>query len=249
VRPQAAPLLIVVKIYFATLPEAFSFNRSQENVLQLQKNNFMKNESETLRLAQPVNDKDHVLGAPSAPATLVEYGDYECIYCRQLHPMLQEIMSRTEGVRLVYRHFPISKVHPHAERAIEAAEAADAQGRFWQMHDALFEQDHQLDDKGLARSARKAGLDMERYTREMAEGIYAGRGREAFKTALYGGGVTGTPTLYLNEVRFSNIQSLEALLEAVITAGATFHPEASERAGWLSRLRNFRRGMTRLHLL
>lgn len=207
----------------------------------------MRDESEIVRLTRPVDDHDHLLGPQSAPATLVEYGDYECPYCRQLQPILQEIMRRTEGLRLVYRHFPNSKLHPYAVRAAEAVEAAGAQGRFWQMHDVLFEQDQPLDDARLARCAGKAGLDMERYTQEMTEGVYAGRVEEAFKAALYGDGVTGTPTLYLNDVRFSNLQGLETLLTAVTEAGATFRHEDKERAGWLSRLRNLRVGMTRLH--
>jgi protein-disulfide isomerase len=87
----------------------------------------MKDESEIIRLTRPVGGSDHVLGPQSGPATLIEYGDYECPYCRQLHPIIQEIMRRTEGLRFIYRHFPISKLHPHATRA---AEAAGEQGRF-----------------------------------------------------------------------------------------------------------------------
>ena len=206
----------------------------------------MKDESKIVRLARPVDDGDHVLGPPSAQAVLVEYGDYECPYCRQLHPIIQEIMRRTEGLRFVYRHFPISKLHPHAARAAEGAEAAGAQGRFWEMHDALFEKDRPLDDEELARSARKAGLDMERYEREMKEDVYTARVSEAFTAALYAEGVTGTPTLYLNNVRLSNIQNMEALLQAVTEAGATLRADTDSRANWLDRLRNFRHGMTRL---
>ena len=208
----------------------------------------MKGESEIVRLVRPVDDEDHVLGPPAAPATLVEYGDYECIYCRKLHPLIREMLNRTEGLRFVYRHFPISKVHLHAARAAEASEAAGAQGRFWEMHNMLFEKDQPLDDEHLARLARKAGLDMERYTREMGEGVYAGKVSEAFKAAVYGGHVTGTPTIYLNGVPLNNIQSLEALLAAVIEAGAILQSDVGERTNWLSRLRNFRWGRTRLHL-
>ena len=206
----------------------------------------MKDERENVR---PVGDGDHALGPASAPATLVEYGDYECPYCRRLHPVIRELMRRTEGLRFVYRHFPITKVHPNAARAAEAAEAAAAQGRFWEMHDALFDEDQPLDDERLARSARRAGLDVGRYTKEMAEGIYGGRVEEAFKSALYGDGVTGTPTVYLNGVLLSDIKSLDALLEAVTAAGAKLLPDGAERAGLLGRLRKFRAGKTRLHLL
>lgn len=156
----------------------------------------MKDEHEIVKLQRPVDESDHVLGSQSAPATLVEYGDYECPYCRQLHPMIKEIMRRAEGLRFVYRHFPLRNVHPCAVKAAEAAEAASAQGRFWEMHDVLFEQDQPLDDERLARSARKAGLEMERYAREIAAGVYSGKVEEDFKAALYEDGVTGTPTLY-----------------------------------------------------
>jgi protein-disulfide isomerase len=207
----------------------------------------MRDEHEIVRLERAVDESDHVLGPQLATATLVEYGDYECPYCRQLHPLIQEIMRRTQGLSFVYRHFPISKVHPYAIKAAEAAEVAGAQGRFWEMHDVLFENEQPLDDERLARSARKAGLDMERYEREMSEGVYSGKAEEDFKAALFGGGVTGTPTLYLNGVRLSNIHDFDGLLAAVTEAGATLQSNSGEQAGWLSRLRKFRFGMTRLH--
>jgi protein-disulfide isomerase len=208
----------------------------------------MKDEHEIVRLARPVEESDHVLGPQSAVATLVEYGDYECPYCRQLFPMLKEMMSRVEGLRFVYRHFPIRNIHPYAVRAAEAAEAASAQGRFWEMHDLLFEQDHLLDDERLSRLARRAGLEMERYTREMADSMYSGKVEEDFKSALYEDGVTGTPTLYLNGVLLSDVQSFEALLQAVTEAGGTLQPASRERANWLTRLRKFRLSTTRLRL-
>lgn len=208
----------------------------------------MKDESDIVRLARPVGDDDHVLGPQAAPATLVEYGDYECIYCRQLHPVIREVMKRTEGLRFVYRHLPIGKVHPHAARAAEAAEAAGAQGRFWEMHDVLFGQDQPLDDECLARCARKAGLDMERYAREMAEGVYAGKVSKDFMAAAFGDHVTGTPTIYLNGVRRSDIRGFEGMLTAVTEAGAVLQDGPDARTNWLSRLRKLRVGMTRLHL-
>ena len=204
----------------------------------------MKGESEIVRLARPVEDNDHALGAQAAPATLVEYGDYECSFCRQLHPVIREIMNRTEGLRFVYRHFPISKVHMHAARAAEAAEAAGAQGRFWEMHDLLFAQDKPLDDERLARLAGKARLDMQRYTEEMAAGVYAGKVKNDYRAALYGS-VTGTPTLYLNGARLGDLHA-DTLFTAVIRAGATLRQNDGGWAGWLNRLRKLRVGMTRL---
>jgi protein-disulfide isomerase len=207
----------------------------------------MQDQNEIVKPQRPVDESDRVLGPPSAAATLVEYGDYECPYCRQLHPLIKEIMKRTEGLRFVYRHFPIRNVHPHAVRAAEAAEAAGAQGRFWQMHDLLFEQDKPLNDGQLARLARKAGLNMQRYTTEMAESVYSGKVETDFKAALYGDGVTGTPTLYLNGVLLSGTRGLGGLLAAVTRAGATLNADSDKRTNWLSRLRKYRPGMTRLH--
>ena len=206
----------------------------------------MNDEHEIIRLARPVGERDHTLGLKSAAATLVEYGDYECPYCRELHPLIQELLKRTEGLCFVYRHFPINNLHPHAARAAEAVEAASSQGRFWEMHDALFEQEQTLDDKRLSRLATKAGLDMERYEREMGKGDYRGKVEEDFKAALYQERVTGTPTLYLNGLRLSRIHSIEELLSAVIEAGASLKADSHEHSNWLGRLRNFRLGMTRL---
>jgi protein-disulfide isomerase len=206
----------------------------------------MKDEREIFRLARDADESDHVQGPESAPVTLVEYGDYECPHCRQLHPIIREIMRRTEGVRFVYRHFPLSNLHPNAVRAAESAEAAGAQGRFWEMHDLLFEHNPPLEAEPLARLAGKAGLDMQRYAAEMAEGAYSGKVEEGFKSALYGEGVTGTPTVYLNGVRVSNLQGVDDLLAAVTEAGATIRADSREHASWLTRLRNFRPGMTRL---
>ena len=114
------------------------------------------------------------------------------------------------------------------------------------MHDALFEQEQTLDDKRLSRLATKAGLDMERYEREMGKGDYRGKVEEDFKAALYQERVTGTPTLYLNGLRLSRIHSIEELLSAVIEAGASLKADSHEHSNWLGRLRNFRLGMTRL---
>src|SRR5215208_1836194 len=91
------------------------------------------------QLAVPVSEQDHSLGPASAPVTLVEYGDYECPHCRRAHPIVQRALRRMdERVRFVFRHFPLAEAHPHARQAAEAAEAAGAQGRFWEMHDILF---------------------------------------------------------------------------------------------------------------
>ena len=204
----------------------------------------MGNESGELRLVLPVGDGDHVLGPTSAAATLVEYGNYECIYCRQLHPHIKEVMKRAEGLRFVFRHFPIRRVHPHSARAAEAAEAATAQGRFWEMHDLLFKQEGPLDDELLARCAGKAGLDMRRYSEEMAAGVYADRVERDLTAATFEGHVSGTPTLYLNGVRRSDMRGLEGLLAAVEVAGATLRADPNALTRLLGRLRQLRSHVT-----
>lgn len=200
----------------------------------------MGDESAGLRLILPVGDSDHVLGPTFAAVTLVEYGNYECIYCRQLHPRMKEVLRRAEGLRFVFRHFPIRQVHPRSMRAAEAAEAAAAQGRFWEMHDLLFRQEGQLGDEALARCAGKAGLDMRRYREEMAAGVYADKVERELLTATFEGRVSGTPTLYLNGVRRSDMRGLEGLLAAVEAAGATLRADSNALTRLLSRLRQLR---------
>lgn len=204
----------------------------------------MENEREIVRLVRPVDESDHVLGPVTSAATLVEYGDYECPHCQALHPIVQELIKRTDGLRFVYRHFPLGRFHPHAARAAQAAEAAAAQGRFWEMHDLLFEQTQPLDDDRLFKLARKAGLDMDRYQQEMVDGIYSARIDEAYSSALFGGGVTGTPTLYLNELQISRVHDLQELCEVVTSAGATLKNESKEKSSWLAKFRAARFGRT-----
>ena len=197
----------------------------------------MRDESGVVRLLLPVGDADHVLGPESAAVTLVEYGNYECIYCRQLHPHIKEVLRRAEGLRFVFRHFPIRQVHQHSTRAAEAAEAAAAQGRFWEMHDLLFKQEGLLEDEQLARCAGKAGLDLRRYREEMAAGAYAEKVDQELLAATFVGKVSGTPTLYLNGVRRSDVRGLEGLLAAVEVAGATLRAGPGAWAKTLNRLR------------
>lgn len=204
----------------------------------------MSTDPDVARLPRPVDDNDHSHGPADAPATLVQYGDYECPYCRDLHPVVHELLQRTEGLRFVYRHFPLGRFHPHAARAAQAAEAAAAQGRFWEIHDALFAEKSELTDDRLDHCARRAGLEMERYRQEMSDGVYAERVDESYRNALYGG-VTGTPTLFLNGSLLSSIHTLEELVDAVTGAGAAVQKLKTGQAEWLNRLRNFRLGKTR----
>ncbi len=165
-------------------------------------------------LILPLANRDHVQGPMDAPIALVEYGDYECPYCGETYPVIKALQERL-GDRLcfVFRNFPLVNAHPHAQHAAEAAEAAGAQGRFWEMHDLLFENQDALDDEDLAQYAAALHLDARRLIGEVQTGSHAGRIREDFRSGARGG-VNGTPTLFINGVRYCGALSAGALLVA-----------------------------------
>jgi protein-disulfide isomerase len=167
-------------------------------------------------LTMPVDDaRDHIQGPAEAPVTLVEYGDYECPYCGAAYPIVKEVQARMgERLRFVFRNFPITTSHPHAEQAAEAAEAAAAQGRFWEMHDVLYENQRHLEDDDLRGYAEQLGLDAERLAGELAEHVHAPRVREDFMSGVRSG-VNGTPTFFINGVRHDDSYELETLLAAL----------------------------------
>ena|SRR5687767_4962912 len=170
------------------------------------------------RLTLPVSDRDHAQGDESAPVTLVEYGDYECPFCGAAYPVVKELQARLrDKLRFVFRNFPLSQTHPHAEHAAEAAEAAGEQGKFWEMHDYLYEHQGQLDDEHLARDADKLGLDTPKLLRELAEGTHAARVREDFMSGMRSG-VNGTPTFFINGKRHDDSFEFDVLLDAIIRA-------------------------------
>jgi protein-disulfide isomerase len=151
-------------------------------------------------LKAPVHETDHVHGAQEAPATLVIYGDYECPYTRQAYRAVQRVLADEPArLRFVFRHFPLTRIHPHAKHAAEAAEAATAQGTFWTMHDALFAHQHALEDADLVRYAQVVGLDVERFERELNAHAHTSRIQEDVRSGL-ASGVQGTPTLFFNGV-------------------------------------------------
>jgi formate-nitrite transporter family protein len=159
------------------------------------------------RLTPPVSDRDHIQGPLDAPVTLVEYGDYECPHCGRAYPIVKAAQRQLgDRLRFVFRNFPLAEAHPHARRAAEAAEAAAAQGRFWRMHDMLFEHQHALEDAALLHYAEILQLDTERFARELRDGTYAQR----VSDDVLGGarsGVNGTPTFFVNGVRYDGIWS------------------------------------------
>ena len=167
-------------------------------------------------LSVPVTeDRDHIQGPADAAVTLVEYGDYECPYCGAAYPIIKEVQTRMgERLRFVFRNFPITTSHAHAEQAAEAAEAAASQGRFWQMHDVLYENQRRLRDQDLRAYAKKLGLDVEVFDKDLAEHVHAARVHEDFMSGVRSG-VNGTPTFYINGVRHNDAYDLETLLAAL----------------------------------
>jgi len=164
------------------------------------------------RLTPPVGERDHRHGPLDAPVTFVEYGDYQCPHCRQAHSVARDLQEHLgERICYVYRHFPISSAHPDAQRAAEAAEASAAQGKFWEMHDTLYQHQDALDDEHLLRYAAELGLDTQRFERELAEGVYADRVREDSLSGVRSG-MSGTPTFFINGERYDGPWDFESLL-------------------------------------
>jgi protein-disulfide isomerase len=168
------------------------------------------------RLVMPVDERrDHIRGPIDAAVTLVEYGDFECPYCGQAHLVLNELAEVVgDSMRLVFRNFPLATIHPHAELAAEAAEAADAQSRYWEMHDILYENQHALDERHLASYADALGLDLKRFVSDLSERRFQPRVREDFLSGVQSG-VNGTPTFFINDIRHDGGNDLTSLLAAI----------------------------------
>ena len=167
------------------------------------------------QLVEPVGPVDHVMGAEDAPVTVVEYGDFECPNCKQAVGAVKLLLVRFEQrIRFAFRHFPLEEVHPHALRAAEAAECAGGQGKFWEMHDLLFEQQRHLELAHLYDYARRLDIDMARFTAEMDDEIYLQRVREHQRSGK-DSGAHATPTFYVNG-RIQDVSfGLQALFQAV----------------------------------
>jgi protein-disulfide isomerase len=179
------------------------------------------NHTDTFTLAVPVSSTDHSIGEPHAAATVVEYGDFECPNCKQAASAVKLLLDKFAGrLRFVFRHFPLEEIHPHALLAAEVAEVGAAQGKFWPMHDLLFEHQMQLQAKDLRHYAQSAQLDMARYSAELDDHIYLQRVREHEQSGRLSG-VRATPTFFVNgrieDVSFG-LQRLFDAVEARLTA-------------------------------
>jgi protein-disulfide isomerase len=168
-------------------------------------------------LSPPVDpERDHVRGGSEAPVTLVEYGDFQCPYCGEAYPVVHELLGRFgDQLRFVFRHMPLADLHPRAPFAAEAAEAAEAQQRFWQMHDRLFEHQHELGDEELREHAEVVGVpDGERFDAELRDRVHEARVEKDYESGARSG-VPSTPRFFINGVIHLGSASYAELAEAI----------------------------------
>ncbi len=163
----------------------------------------------------PLRDVDHVRGGAKARVTLVEYGDYECPGCAEAYWIVRKLEETLgEEMRFVFRHYAFARLHPNAELAAQAAEAAGAQNKFWEMHDSLFEHPNALGKKDVTHYAEGLSLDMKRFSSELKSELYLDRVRADFRTGVQNG-VYGTPGLFIDGVRHDGSYDYETLLSAM----------------------------------
>jgi len=169
-------------------------------------------------LTPAISARDHTEGPANAPVTLVEYGDYECPYCAKAVPVVKTLKAVLKNdLRIVFRHFPLHKVHEHAQKAAEAAEAAAAQGTFWAMHNMLYKNQHALEHENLVHYARDLNLDVARFTQELDSGVYAERVL-ADRTNGEASGVSGIPSFFINGVLHEGTYDYDTLYDAIANA-------------------------------
>jgi protein-disulfide isomerase len=166
-------------------------------------------------LDPPVNERDHMKGPELAPVTLVEYGDYECPYCGNAHPVVQKLLAEMgPRLRFVFRNFPLNNVHPRASVAAQAAESAGAQGKFWEMHDLLYENQDSLDPADIERFALRIGLEVYQFEADLSAERFAKRVAADFDSGVRSG-VKRTPTFFINGAIYEGETSYEAMKRAI----------------------------------
>jgi len=175
-------------------------------------------DAKTTQLSDPVTEHDHALGPATAPITIVEYGDYECPDCLNAVPIMEEVRSLLgDRLRFVFRHFPQSNIHPRASAAAEVAEAAGDQGKFWEMHKALFRHQKDLTEIDFSHLALTLGLEIYKFEISRNHELHSRRIRSDFEGALRSG-AKGTPTLFINGKRYEGRIEAKAIVAATQTA-------------------------------
>ncbi|CAN5519885.1 DsbA family protein [soil metagenome] len=178
----------------------------------------MQAEANPSSLVLPVSESDHALGPPEAPVTLVEYGDYECPDCLNAFPMVRQLQERFgDRLRFVFRHFPRNSIHPHAGVAAQAAEAAALQGKFWEMHEALFRNQQRLGDIDFGNLALKIGAELYGFESSITSDRVVRRVDQDYQSGQQSG-VRGTPTFFINGLKYGGKNDLESLASAIAQA-------------------------------
>lgn len=172
----------------------------------------------TMLKTQP-NERDHRRGDPDGSVVLVEYGDFQCPYCAAAEPVVQELLGSFDDLQQIYRHFPLSEIHPLAETAAQAAEFAGAHGAFWPMHDALFPNQPQLSVPVIFAIAGELGLSQGALREALEGGVYASKVHDDFLGGVRSG-VNGTPCFFVNGVRHDGPFTFEALSGSILAAQA-----------------------------
>jgi protein-disulfide isomerase len=166
-------------------------------------------------LKVPVRPEDHIEGDANAPCTLVEYGDYQCPHCGRAHPIIKRLQKHFgKRLRFVFRNFPLNEIHPQAEAAAETAEFAGTQNKFWEMHDALFENQNRFSPAFFLELAQELGLDSDALQDALAKGEFKARVRSDFMSGARSG-VNGTPTFFINGQRLDGPWDYEDLVDAI----------------------------------
>jgi protein-disulfide isomerase len=173
--------------------------------------------SDPISLTPPVTGRDHIQGFNDAPITLLEFGDYQCPYCGAAYPVVHQI-QRNFGrkLRFIFRNFPLTQAHPYALIAAEAAEAAALQGKFWEMHDLLYENQDNLQPDLLLALAQKLGLDIPKFGAAIQSDDLKRRIKEDRQSGIHSG-VNGTPCFFINGVRYNDVPDLPSLRLALET--------------------------------
>jgi protein-disulfide isomerase len=180
-----------------------------------------------MSLTKQIDETDHVLGPADAPVTLVEYGDFQCPHCRAAHFYLKNVLATMgDDMRFVFRHMPLTQVHPMAQAAAEAAEAADAQGKFWPMHDLIYENQDLLSPALLTRLGQRLGLDMQRFTDDVVSHRFLSKVKEDFMGAVRSG-AAGTPSFFINGEPYEGGFDDESLIDALRFAAQARAPHPS----------------------
>jgi len=168
-----------------------------------------------MRLKKEVSDKDHFQGNNTAPLTLVEYGDYECPYCQKAYYIIKEAQKQFgDNLKFVFRNFPLTEIHPYAFHAAIATEVAGAQGKFWEMHDILFENQQNLEDNYLLEYADELDLDIKKFETDLSNKKFVQKIEKDYVSGIESG-VEGTPTLFINGKKFNGNWMGEEFIEAM----------------------------------